>query len=289
MAATAPDLLIVGPVTWDLFGVERRPGGAVQFAARVAASMGVRAAVLTVAAPDADLAALEGHEVHIVPAESALTFEHREVDGQRQLRVETGAEPPTLRASDVPVPWLDAPDVILAPLLPTDLDVASFANPSGHIALFAQGVQRCAQADGVIQEATAPSDPLIRAITPECTVFLSDAELANWPTGRLEDLVARARRVVVTRGSAGATVYRGGERFEVPASPADVVDTTGAGDVFATAFILAVSRLGLEDREAARLASAYAAASIERVGPAELPPLSEIVRRAGLATGSVDA
>jgi sugar/nucleoside kinase (ribokinase family) len=65
--------------------------------------------------------------------------------------------------------------------------------------------------------------------------------------------------------------------------PANAVDTTGAGDVFATAFILGVSKLGLSDEEAGRLASAFAAASVERTGPAPLPPLSEVGRRVGTA------
>jgi sugar/nucleoside kinase (ribokinase family) len=98
--------------------------------------------------------------------------------------------------------------------------------------------------------------------------------------------VSQSERLVVTRGAEGASVYRGEERFEVPACPAAAVDTTGAGDTFATAFILASSRLRLDDVEAARLASAYAAAGVERVGPAPLPPLSEIERRAAIAAGS---
>jgi sugar/nucleoside kinase (ribokinase family) len=57
---------------------------------------------------------------------------------------------------------------------------------------------------------------------------------------------------------------------------ADPVDTTGAGDVFATAFILA---LGEGEATAARLAAAYAAAKVEVVGPAPLPDRSTIERR----------
>ena len=80
-------MLIVGPVTWDVSGGARRPGGAVAFAARTAAAMGVRAAILTVAGPDADLSALEGHDVHVVAAPETLTFEHRHAEGGRRLRV----------------------------------------------------------------------------------------------------------------------------------------------------------------------------------------------------------
>jgi sugar/nucleoside kinase (ribokinase family) len=44
--------------------------------------------------------------------------------------------------------------------------------------------------------------------------------------------------LVVTRGPHGAIALAGGERAEVPAEPvARVVDTTGAGDLFAAGFL----------------------------------------------------
>ena len=43
--------------------------------------------------------------------------------------------------------------------------------------------------------------------------------------------------VCVTRGSLGCTVLMGGEYFEAPGYPVQVVDTVGAGDAFAAAFL----------------------------------------------------
>lgn len=52
--------------------------------------------------------------------------------------------------------------------------------------------------------------------------------------------------VVTKRGSHGVRVRRGGRETEHPARPADVVDTTGAGDAFAAGFLLGGEDLGLE-------------------------------------------
>ena len=44
--------------------------------------------------------------------------------------------------------------------------------------------------------------------------------------------------LVVTRSEQGAIAGRGGERAEVPAEPVErLVDTTGAGDLFAAGFL----------------------------------------------------
>ena len=43
--------------------------------------------------------------------------------------------------------------------------------------------------------------------------------------------------LVVTCGAEGAVALKGGERARVPAVPTRVVDTTGAGDLFAAGFL----------------------------------------------------
>ena len=51
-------------------------GGAIAYAAAVASAYGVKACVVTAAGPDADLEVFRGHELHVVPTNSTLTFEH---------------------------------------------------------------------------------------------------------------------------------------------------------------------------------------------------------------------
>lgn len=51
-------------------------GGAISYAAAVASAYGVRACIVTAAGPDADLSVFKGHELHVVPAQKTLTFEH---------------------------------------------------------------------------------------------------------------------------------------------------------------------------------------------------------------------
>jgi len=71
-----------------------------------------------------------------------------------------------------------------------------------------------------------------------------------------------ARTVVVKLGSRGAELNGS---LRVPAYAVEAVDTTGAGDCFAGAFLAAMSR-GLSALESTRVANAAAALAISRLG-----------------------
>ncbi|HEU4704396.1 MAG TPA: adenosine kinase [Sphingomicrobium sp.] len=84
-------------------------------------------------------------------------------------------------------------------------------------------------------------------------LFANEAEIqAMAGVPHLETAIAAYRdkvgTLVVTRSEKGALATRGGERAEVPAEPVkEVVDTTGAGDLFAAGFLVGEARgLGLE-------------------------------------------
>jgi sugar/nucleoside kinase (ribokinase family) len=64
----------------------------------------------------------------------------------------------------------------------------------------------------------------------------------------IDTIAAMVETLVVTRSEHGAIARRGGERAQVPAEPiAALVDTTGAGDLFAAGFLAGEARgLGLE-------------------------------------------
>lgn len=86
----------------------------------------------------------------------------------------------------------------------------------------------------------------------------------------LEHAIAQLRpkvpTLVITRGEHGAMVDAGGERVEVPAAPvAKVVDTTGAGDMFAAGFLAARAR-GLDVRKCLETGALAAADVIQHYG-----------------------
>ena len=102
-------------------------------------------------------------------------------------------------------------------------------------------------------------------------LFANEAEAAamaqvNDVEEAIPALSAYVRTLVVTRSEQGATAVSGDERADVPAERIErLVDTTGAGDLFAAGFLAGEARgLGLE--ESLRLGAIAAAEVIQHYG-----------------------
>ncbi|MBU6328554.1 MAG: adenosine kinase [Acidobacteria bacterium] len=81
----------------------------------------------------------------------------------------------------------------------------------------------------------------------------------------------------LTRSEQGSVVVAGGERIVVPAVPAELVDTTGAGDLYAAGFLSGWSS-GLSIEDAARMGSLAAGEVISHLGARPQSPLSDLWR-----------
>ena len=87
---------------------------------------------------------------------------------------------------------------------------------------------------------------------------------------------------VLTRGAAGAWWSRPSGPVAVPAAPVDrVVDTTGAGDLFAAGFLYGITN-GLSPEDSARLGGVCAAEVISHVGARPQADLRALAVAAGL-------
>jgi len=81
-----------------------------------------------------------------------------------------------------------------------------------------------------------------------------------------ETLKQSAKAFAVTDGAQGAIIFDGKDTVSVPGVPADAVDTNGAGDMFAGAFMYAVTA-GRDFKWAAELANESAARVVGQFGP----------------------
>ena len=105
----------------------------------------------------------------------------------------------------------------------------------------------------------------------------SDELLSLYETDTFDEAIARLRGecplAAITRGAEGCLVVTPDEIVEVPAEPVErVLDTTGAGDLFAAGFLHGITH-GADLAECGRLGSIAAAEVISHVGPRPLVEL----------------
>jgi sugar/nucleoside kinase (ribokinase family) len=114
-------------------------------------------------------------------------------------------------------------------------------------------------------------------------LFANESELMSlYQTSDLKAAMAIAkdqgRITAVTCGAAGCLVASDGFVFEVPAEPVSrVVDTTGAGDLFAAGFLHGLST-GRSVRDSAVLGGVAAAEVISHFGARPEQGLAELAR-----------
>lgn len=133
--------------------------------------------------------------------------------------------------------------------------------------------------------------PVFEATAALCTVVKLSDEDAAWlyPGLAPVEVVRRIRAlgprlVAITLGHAGSLLSAGSAVVEVPAVPAEVVDTIGAGDSYMASLIASVlergsSRLSASDlTEMGQRAGLAAAITVSRAG-ADLPFQRELVER----------
>jgi sugar/nucleoside kinase (ribokinase family) len=115
-------------------------------------------------------------------------------------------------------------------------------------------------------------------------VFANEAEILSlWQVADFDSALAACRLApgriwALTRSARGAVVAQGERVAAVPAEPvARVVDTTGAGDLFASGFLFGLAR-GRPHEECARLGAICAAEIIAHVGARPVADLAALAR-----------
>jgi len=225
-----------------------------------------------------------GVEVGLARLGHGPVFENIERPGGRRQRCLSSAEP--ISPEMLPGEWHANEAVFLGPVA-GELPPAWATVSAPFVALGWQGLLR-RLVPGADVERIAPRPEPLLAFADLVGVSSDDVD----PNVRLSDLVDLIRpgaTLVVTRGDRGGThlVSRRPARSVLRAYPAipsnDVVDPTGAGDVFLAALVAATidgARLGVGE-PAARLSFAAAAASlaVERPGIEGVPTLEAVRRR----------
>lgn len=267
----AVDYLVVGHMTHDVLPDGFAIGGTVAYSGATAKVLGCHTAVLTSAAADHDWeAVLPGLQVQNVAAEATTTFENVYTPQGRRQRILAVAD--RLTADQVPLAWRNVPIVHLGPVA-NEIDPAVIdLFDNSLVGLTPQGWLRRWSEDGQVY---ADHWPAAEQVLPRAAaVVLSQEDLLN--AAMLEHYCRLSRLLVLTAGRGGCTVYWRGQVRDFPAPGVTSVEETGAGDIFAAAFLVRLRQASEDPWDAAVFANHVASASITQVGlPAKMAAIED--------------
>jgi 1D-myo-inositol 3-kinase len=253
----------LGHLTNDSLSTGLVPGGSALYASLAARQLGADASIITSIGDDfvgRDVLSQAQVDVRARHATRTTTFENRYVDGHRRQRVLAVAEP-------LIDPVVDA-DVIFACPVIGEVDAqALHAPPNVLLGAGLQGWLRELNDAGLVSRRRLDTVEFLS----RCDVlFMSDEDIGGQDDDDeadafLSKLLRLAGTVVVTEGARGARVYWDGGVHRVHACPVTEVDPTGAGDVFAAAFLTARAT-GEPVLEAGMIAACAASFVVEDVG-----------------------
>lgn len=278
----AIDYLIIGHIASDVVSDGFVLGGTVSYAVPIASALGRRVGIVTSARLDEPVLDSLSDQLqrHIIPSEQTTTYENIQTPTGRKQYVRAVAQPIT--ADAIPDSWKS--QAHLAHLAPIADEVDRHiieALGSAQILLTPQGWMRQWDESGRVRfKQWFEPEVLNRADM----VIISEEDIQTVPQIEM-DYARYAKILVVTQGDQGGRYYMGGKRHTYDAVQTSVVDTTGAGDVFATACFTVWQMTG-DIQQAMTIGAHIAAWSITQVGicssPEQMDELQKLVKRLGL-------
>ncbi|MDP2949448.1 MAG: PfkB family carbohydrate kinase [Chloroflexota bacterium] len=274
----APHFLVIGHLVKDKVAAGFRLGGTAAYASLTASKLGVPTAVLTSAAADLDLAALPPDiDVRLLPAPQTTVFEN--VYGPQGRTQYVWGRAGAIAAQDVPDEFCQARIVLLGPLVGEVEEEVVRCFPRSLLAISPQGWLRAIRPDGRVERMSPLRWRPRLLLQHSQALFVSEEDL---PPAEAEETLARWTAQVpilfFTLGARGSRLWHEGHWRQVPAFPATEVDPTGAGDVFAAAFLVRYAET-IDVGQAALFAAAAASLSVEDEGTAAIPSRAQVEER----------
>lgn len=279
-AERPPEYVAIGHFTIDRTPLGNTLGGTVLYSAITAARFGARAAILTRGNLDrldsnlrSELDAISSEvELVIQSGDDMTRFSNSYGAGRRTQAIHSWAGEVDLNG--LPPLWRSAEIIHLAPVA-QEFDLRGIGRLSpDFLGATPQGWMRR------WNERTGGRVELVPLRLPSVAVSRLDAMVVSTDeytqAREAYEAIGRQGMAVVTRGRQGASVLDRGKSMEIQGYPAQqMVDTTGAGDVFAAALFLMRGRHE-PVLSSLRHAAAAAALSVSGHGLAAIPTLETV-------------
>ena len=262
---TPVDFLIIGHITQDITSQGLQPGGPAAYSGLTARAFGKRVGVVTAWAEETGKEKFTDLQIANLSCEASTTFENIYTSEGRLQKLHHLA--PQLAFYHIPESWRSCPVIQFAPVageVPPDLyhyfrDADIYLTPQGWMREWDQ--------EGNISPRTWLEDSYLM---PQAKAVVISEEDVGFNLETIYRMASLTPILAVTKGQAGADIYNEGQIISISAPETEVIDPTGAGDIFAAVFFTQLSHTR-DPHHSAELAVQIASDSITRPGLSGVP------------------
>ena len=272
---TAPQFISIGHITHDLVGNGITPGGPALYSTCAARNLDMRTGMVSsFSQPLLQPSLLHRIDICCKESEHTTTFMnlYNEAGERRQIITSVADQ---IEPMLIPDKWRSAQVVNICPVADeyrTDI-VRMFDN--AVIGICPQGWMRKWDAKGHVSK--KPWDTFPEVLPHADVVFYSEEDVTH-PEELAHTYLTYTKMVVITRGKQGSSLYTVNEEYHVPAFPATEIEPTGAGDVFAAAFLIHYFQTD-DAFKAMKFANCTASFVVEKEGIYGIPSREDVLHR----------
>ena len=269
--------LSVGHFCYDVSPNGYILGGSASYSTLTARNLGHSARSVTAVGANFDRQnpLLDGIETVYHESPNTTIFDNQyDEKGHRQQFILGVAQ--QLKGCDIPAEWRNSNIAYLCPIADeVSAEVVHCFSEETLVGATPQGWLRRWDSKGRVE---AKRWETAKDILPYIDVLiLSDEDLRTYPD-ELDKYIELTPIVVLTQGARGATLFQDGTQLGSDAYAVTEVDPTGAGDVFAAAFLINYYQ-NRSVEEALNFAHCVASFAVEGVGTSHIPKFAQVMSR----------
>lgn len=276
-----PDFISIGHVTYDIYPEEKLIGGSAVYSSLTAHNLGLSTGIITSRGSDFSCdGLLKGINIVDSLSNYTTTFCNSYYQGERKQIINQVAG--KIKVKQIPEEWREPKIIHICPVVDEiDEEIEEILELFGDslIGLTPQGLMRRWGRDGMVySKKWVPTSDISSKVD---VMIFSEEDIATFPEV-LEDYKSLIKIVILTRGEKGSILYWKGKEFVFSAFKTEEKDPTGAGDVFAAAFLIKYYQTN-DLIESSRFANCVASFTVEEKGVLGIPDLNRVIRRAAMS------
>lgn len=265
------DYLLIGHITEDLVDSATRLGGTVTYSGITTKALGFSVGIVTSCKEDIDLSIYEGIQIVNRVSDATTTFRNIHTESGRDQYMYQKAD--IIDGSDIPLIWENTPFIHIGPIA-NEVDpgiINSF--PNSKIFLTPQGWLRDVDTQCKIHHIpwNIPDE-----LTSKASAIVISTEDVQGDEEQISKISSLCPLLVVTENQYGARVYWHGDVRHISAPEVDLVEDTGAGDIFAASFFAQLIKTK-DPWESAKFAVKLSAVSVTKKYLESIPSKKEIL------------